>query len=325
MSRESEIQKVKEKVAARNSTPSKEKDSKLAKAQTIQRAVANVTVENAVQKVTTAGFEIQKSLSAVSSELMTKIEELTQIEEAIKLKKAEMEELHGKDLVAMELDAILTNYETKKAELETAINTSREEWSEEQKRHTLAIVERDANLLKSRTREEQEYAYNQAQKKQADSDAWDNMIKRRNNEETERMAQLSKSWSERENALKAREQELADLKAKVEAFPAQLEKEAEKRASIVSNVLKKDHGHEIELLKKDSASNTQLLTAQLANSEAINVRQQNEIVDLKAKLTEAYTKITEVAAKATEAASGQQALAAVQAQNRNGDVRPGKA
>jgi colicin import membrane protein len=319
-----EIGSVAGRVKAAGAVSQKERDARDAKNAGVLATVAQTTVEKAVTAVTTAGLSVQKSLAEVSAELQAKLVELSQVADAITIKKAELVELHDKEIVGAALDQLLVKYETQKADLNKNIAEARTLWDQEQRLHMQAIAERDAIDEKAHQRAEDAYSYTTAQRHKAVEDAWNEEQRRKHIAEEERATQLTKSWNDRELALKARETELADLKVKVDGFPVELKKAEDRTAAIVGNTMKKDHQHELELLKRDSASEKALLAAQVATATAAATAAATQITDLQAKLAEANNKITEIATKALDAASGRQALMEVTNMQRNEANGPAK-
>lgn len=314
-----EIGQVAGRVKAAGAVSQKERDTRTAKNMTVLNTVAQVTVEKAVTAVTAAGLSVQKSLAEVSAELQAKLVELSNVEEAIAIRTAELEELHGKEVVGAALDQLLVKFETQKADLNKQIVEARVLWEQEQRLHGQAVAERDANDAKSHQRNEDAYQYATTQKHKAVEDAWTDEQRRKHISEEERAAQLMKSWLDRETALKARETELVELKAKVDAFPADLKKAEDRTAAIVGSTMKKDHQHELALLQRDAASDKALLTAQVTTAQAQAVAAQATIADLQTKLAAAYDKNSEIASKALDAASGRQALLEVQNMAQRGE------
>jgi hypothetical protein len=305
-------------VRAAGAVSQKERDARAAKNAAVLTSVAEVTVEKAVTAVTAAGLSVQKSLAEVSAELQAKLLELAGLDDAISIREAELEDLHGKEVVAAALDQLLVKYETQKADLNKQITELRAAWEQEQRAHTQSVAERDADTTKYQQRAEDAYQYTTSQRHKAAEDAWTEEQRRKHIAEEERAAQLMKSWTDREAVLKTRENELVELKAKVDAFPVELKKAEDRTAAIVGNTMKKDHQHELELLKRDAASDKAMLTAQVATAQAQAAQAQVTIADLQAKLADAYAKNSEIATKALEAASGRQALLEVQSTMQRG-------
>jgi chromosome segregation ATPase len=308
---------VASKVKASASLSPKEKESRTARSRTAKEAVAGVTVETAVQRVTEVGLTIQRSLASLNEELVAKTQELELLKEGISALHEELEGLHGKDVLATSLDTLVAEHEAKKAQLAQETAEARNLWTEEDRTHSRMVQERNAETQKARTREEDEYRYKTTQQRKNEQDQFVEALRETRASEARRVEALERQWAEREASLKTREQELVDLKAKVEAFPKELDAEVKKQTAIVANVLNKDHKHETELLRRDMESRNQLLTQQVSATEADKLRLHKQIDDLNNKLAEATQKVTEVATKALEAASGQQALAQVMSLNQS--------
>ncbi len=94
------------------------------------------------------------------------------------------------------------------------------------------IKERDVDLKKGKERETEEYAYNLALSRKKDKDAYEaEKVVLKKTLKEEREAQ-EKKLGEREAAVATQEAETAELRAKAEAFPADLAKAVEQAKNV---------------------------------------------------------------------------------------------
>jgi colicin import membrane protein len=249
----------------------------------------------------TAGLDAQKSLAELSQALTQKTQELETLREAITVERADLEQLHGKEIVAASLDALLAQYDEKRRELEASIQQTRADWNREQLEHE-----------QEREREEEKYQYELKQSHRQQQDRFQESLRVEAVAERDRKEQLEKGWALREEGLRKAETELVSLREQVAAHPEVLRKAVEKEVAIVGNTLKKDHAHEVALLKNNFEAASSVLKGELAAQQRLAQQQAVQIAELTTKLEAAYTKVQETAAKALDATNGQAALQAVQ-------------
>lgn len=307
-----DLKGVQDRSRAKAAIPTKERDARATRSAQVKTAMAGFSIEKAVQGVTTASLGIQNSLGEVNKELMLRLAELDTVNQHINDLRQEIEELHGKDVVASSTEVLLAQHEEAKKQLQAEISELHLSWEAEQKKHAQEVAERIAETEKARKRDEDAYRYQFEQQRLADSNAWQDQKRSRAISEQDRQASLEKEWAVREESLRAKETEFSDLKARVEKFSEELKAEVARQTSIVGNALKKDHQHEVEILRKDAEAEKKLLTAQVANEQAESQRLRAQVADLTTKLAEANAKVTEIATKALESASGQRTLAEIQ-------------
>lgn len=146
-------------------------------------------------------------------------------------------------------------------------------------------------------------------------DALQAMIAENKRNESIRQQDLQRSWSEREAALAEREDELAQLRDKVDGFDALLEaKVAEAVAKAVRDT-EREHQHGLTMTQQRAASEVALLQQKLEAAEQ-DLRDVRGIVEAQRQEVIALRNDNkEVTKAALEAQSGQQALRAVQQQN----------
>jgi len=123
---------------------------------------------------------------------------------------------------------------------------------------------------------------------------------------------LQRSWADREVAIKNQEMEHAELRKQVGEFDARLKAEVAKAEAVVANSLKKEHAHQVELLKRDAESQGLLCTQKIAAQESVIQGLHAQIKDLQAQLAAARTDAKEVATQALQSASGRQVADALQ-------------
>ena len=84
----------------------------------VREAVADLTVEGAVQGITNLNLEISRSLAGLSDKLVREVNTLQSVREAITLEQAEIERLHKIDVATTALDILVKEYQEQKNALE---------------------------------------------------------------------------------------------------------------------------------------------------------------------------------------------------------------
>jgi chromosome segregation ATPase len=262
---------------------------------------SNLDLHKSLNSLTTAGVAIQGTLSKISEELITKHAELQAVDDAILLKKTEMENLHGVDQVLLTIDEANAQYrnlrDTQEREQEELRNVY--EYEAEQKEKTQA-----------RKREEEEYKLQQTRKLEADT--WAEKIRLRANEERDRHEKFEKDHAERESVLHSKEAAYNDAIAKISTFDVELKKESDKIVAIISNTLKKDFAHETAMtaVKHEAELSKIRFDNQRLVETANNMEKQ--VLELQSQLKSAHEAQTQLAKDAVSAAATQKNIADMQ-------------
>lgn len=274
----------------------------------VKQALKEITSEGLVQRITTIGLDVSKTLSELSSKLTAENNLLTTLREAAALEKRELEKLHKIDVCATALDQLIEEYEEKKSVLETESAARRSEWELEKDSRAQEQKEFEENLKKQRQREKEEFEYQKISERKKDQDACEEALRLQERKNKEKQETLDKNWQAREAALKAGEEELNRLRNEAAGFPERLKKEAEKAVADAVKALELRHQQETMVLQKDSEAEKRFGELKVKSLEDALARQSKEIETLGARLDEAKKQVQEIAVKAIEGASGANAL-----------------
>jgi colicin import membrane protein len=304
--------------------PSKEQEARQAHAKNVLTDVSSLTAESAVKKVTEAGLTINKTLAGINEQVMSLVEELKKLDEAIQLKTDELAELHGKDIAASAVDVLVAEYDRKKEELQAEMERLQKEIADTRTKFATDLAaERDA-LEVARKRAEEEYTYNTQLQRKKEQDAFAEQLRQQAATERDRKEKLEKDWATREEALKLREKELEDLRKQVADFPSVLKKETDTAAAIAGNRVKSEWEMKFTLAQKDAETSQRVSIMEIASLKETNAKQAQAIQALQTELAEAKRQVQAIAEKALESASGARALAEVQGVIANRDYTKGK-
>lgn len=270
-------------------------------AQAVLDSVKDISLNKVITEVTGLQVSVQNTLAGLSAALSAKIQQLDQMDTALALKATRLQELCGIENMAITLDEM----KAQKEEEERQATAQRQE-------RARGWVEEEAERHKMWKREQEDYEYDRAlRRKKWDDDFEAEVLTSKRNEST-RSEMLQKSWAERESALKAQEVEAADLRKQAGEFDARLKAEIAKAEAAVAGVLKREHAHAVELLKRDEESQGLLASQKVAAQEAAIQGLLAQIKDLQAQLASARSDAKDVATQALQSASGRQVAEALQ-------------
>lgn len=275
--------------------------------------IKNMTPEAVTQAVTAAQFDIQRTLSTISSLLVEKTSELQTVTEAIAAQTEELTRLHGIDVVQSAIDTLLAEHESKSALLAKEQFANIQSWQDSVALRNKQDNERQEERQKAWEREGADYSYRTQQQRRLEQDTWNQQLTQLQRAEKDRLIGLEKEWAAKTAELTGREKELTDLRTKVEAFPVQMDAEAKKQVAIVTNTLSRDHKHAIELLTQQATSAAAIAAAHTKQLEQTNAQLLAQLSESQTKLQTAYNSNTELSAKALDAAGGHQALTELRA------------
>lgn len=309
---EKEFSKITEEVAQeKESTSPKTEELFRHREMEIRNAVEEISVEGVVQKLSSLGLEISKSLTELSEKLVQEVERLTSARQAVSLETRELERLHKIDIAATALDQLIEDYTSQKQELEAEISSQRAAWAEEERERERQEKEHEENLKKQRQREMEEYEYKKSLERKKAQDRYEEEIRLQEKKNKEKQETLEKSWEQREASLKEKEQEWAHLKKEFEEFPIKLKKEIDKAVAEAVKLAEQRFEQQAVLLKKDSETEKRVAELQIKSLQDTVTRQSAEIATLHKQIDEAKRQVQDIAVKAIEGASGAKALAHV--------------
>ncbi len=291
-----------------SSGPKTEELSRIHETETRQ-AVEGVTVDHVVQKISSLGLEISKALAELSGKLVAEVERLSAIREAVTLETKELERLHKIDIAATAIDQLIADYRAQKDKLETEIVAQRALWEEETRQREASQKELEENLKKLRQREAEEYEYKKSLERKKAQDKYEEDARLLDKKNKEKQEALEKSWQQRESALKDKEAEWIRLTKEVEAYPANIKKEADAAATLAAQVTEQRLEQRITLLQKDAETERRLAELQIKSLQETASLQAAEIGNLQKQLEEAKSQVQDIAVRAIEGASGAKALA----------------
>jgi hypothetical protein len=307
-----ELQSVlREAAAERETADPRLEEAARARDKEVREVAAAVTVEAVVQDIAGLGLQVSKALGDLSARLVQQVGRLTTLREAASIEQRELDRLHKIDVVATSLGQILQDHAAKKQALEAEMAAARAAWETETAEREQAQREYDDGLKKQRQREAEDYEYRKALERKKAQDKYDEEQRLRDRQNREKQEALEKSWQEREAALKAREDELAQLRKEAETFPKRLAQEVDRAVAEAKRQADQQLEQRLLVVGKDAEADKRVAQLQVRTLEEAVARQAEQVAALQKQLDEAKQQVQEIAVKAIEGASGARALAHV--------------
>lgn len=230
------------------------------------------------------------------------------IRQSVILEAKELERLHKIDVAQTALDNLIEEYHAMKVDVESEIETTRENWEiETQAREEEEKEFKDA-LAKSRKKENEEFEYKRNLERKKAQDKFEEEVRLRDKENREKQESLEKSWEVREATLKASEAELAALRKNAEEFPARLQQETEKAVAEAVTRTEQRLAQELSFLKRDREADQKIAELKIKTLQETIEQQKLQIDALQKQIEEAKKQVQDIAVKAIEGASGAKAL-----------------
>lgn len=214
---------------------------------TSDAAIAKVkatTLEEALKRTSEAQASSSKVFAELQAALVSKYGELEAVEQALTTRRKELEELHGKDQMAMSID-----------ELETQLQAKKEATEQELIRLGKAADQAAEDLEEERAREQAEFDYNLSQKRKADEDVWQEKVRNRQRDEKIRVEEFERDLKRRQDEMKAKEEDYNKALTRFSTIDKEIETAAAKQTAIATATLRKEHEHSNQLaqMQHDSA------------------------------------------------------------------------
>ena len=308
------LQKVRE-----SSQPNRKAEKEAQEKRETVKAAQGYSNEKIIKSLADIKLEMAKSFEQLETLLSTEAKNLFTIQEAIEIENKRLEEIHEIRANADSLAALLLAQKEKKAEFEVDFNRKRqlldleiletkEQWKKETDIFEASFHETKSNAQKQWKREEEEYKYKISLERKKDSDAYAQQKADLERELAEQKNTFDKQFIEREQAIKQQENELQDLRLKVENFPIVLQKSIADAQKNAVEKIELNHKYQTELKAKEVEGKLKLYEQMIAQFETKILEKDNLITQLTEKANQAGAQVQDIAVKAIEGASSQRAF-----------------
>ena len=165
---------------------------------------------------------------------------------------------------------------------------------------------------KRRAREKEEYRYSFSREQQQAKDQFADQMAKAQKEWDERKAKLEADLAQRQQTIKSQEQEVIELRQRVEAFPKELD-------SVTARVIKETTARLLQeatareqLLKQEFEGQKNVQSTRIASLEQQVAEQAERLTKLLGQAEKAYAQVQEIAVRAIEGSASAKQLAHLQ-------------
>jgi chromosome segregation ATPase len=278
------------------------------------------TIEKTIAQLQAVQVGFSRAVSHLSEQLLTEANQLATLQEEIAERRSQLATLH--DLTEVDdttLDTLLATYDEQEktlgAELRDRTETLEQEfmalaqaWQKEQEEHARQLKDRNETARKSRDRDSQEYRYALQLERTLDTETYQQTCQAQELALAEALQAQQKIWEERESAIADQEKAHAEAKAKVEAFPDELEKNKKNGTDNGRNIGTYNAKVRADLRQKEIEGERRNYTLRIGALESTIHTQTQRIQALTAQVTAAQKQVQDLAVKAIEGASNRNEL-----------------
>ena len=297
------FEEVAESVRARDASPVRRAAAERHEKEVLE-STATASVEGVIRSIAELRLGVNGALDTLSSSLVDQAKRLQELEEAERLRKQRIAELSDVQVAADTLGDLVARHEREREEFEKERAAARSDWQAEKERFSRELAEERALQRKQWEREEEEYGYERKLKRSREEADYQAKRQAMIASFTDEKARAESELAAREQAVSTREGELAELKARVEAFPKELEAAVAREVARVRAEAEERARVEAALRGKDVEGAEKLLKLQLANLDKMVKEQAGRIDELQAEVKAANEKAQALALKVIEGASG---------------------
>ncbi|MEZ2228764.1 MAG: hypothetical protein ACBR50_21130 [Microcoleus sp.] len=268
-------------------------------------------------------FGFGGAVSELSEKLTSEASKLEELRRTVGEEVQQLQELHSLEDVAEDtLDNLIQQYEEsaktfteeisqQRETVEQELLSRRQAWEKEQQLQEVAVQERNDGDEKNRDRDEELYHYDLDLQRNLDVEEYEQRQQTLYKEIEEFKQEQEKQWAEREKSIAEREKLSAEVKAKVEAFPKELEANIKNGKEIGRNIGNYQAKIKSDLFAKDLEGQKQNYELQIQGMLQTIQNQESRIASLSKQLDSALKQVQDLAVKAIEGASNLNSFQAV--------------
>ncbi len=276
--------------------------------------------QDPVQRLHELRADIGGELLKLADKFENELDTFNKIQAAVKSRQQDLKTIYGVESAASDLAALIEAQNVKKAkfdehmaaqqaDFELEMNEIRAQWNVESTHREQALKEEAETIKKERQREKEEFEYifsrEKAQLKNKLKDEIEALEKEINQKRSafeEEYQKRSAELEARENTISAKDEELTTLRARVEAFPKELEDKIKSTVTSVSERLTTDFKKAEALAEAKHEGEKNVLLSKLESFEKMVVSYQAQIAELSRRHEQAYEKVQDIANRAVASA-----------------------
>ena len=270
--------------------------------ETVKRA-ANLDEGTISKNILELKLSLTKELDSLAQKMDTEYRKLVNLQNAISIESENIEDLYGIKQSADSLAALLLAQKQQTVTFEQEMLATKTTWEREKDAYDQQVKDYKARTKKEWAREEEEYDYKLNLERKKDTDQYEAKKQELETELIQKKAQFDKEFAEREEAIKAQEEELQYLKEQVSSFPEQLEKAVTTAQKETKEQIETHYKHQIEITTKEHESESKLNNQTIESLQAKIKEQEAFIKQLTNKADASTTQVQEIALKAIEGSS----------------------
>lgn len=287
--------------------------------ETVKHASGN-SIDRIIGEISDAKVKVMNELDDIGEKLTTEFKKFNETKKAVEIESKYLDDVYEIKTNADTLSALLlaqrekkslfeAEMDEKQAGFDAEMNQKRLQSKQEQESYEKSKRERIEADRKEREREVEEYNYNVALERKKDEDAYAAKKAQMEKELLQKKEGMTKDLDEREAVISAKEKEYAELKAKVEQFPLQMESATKQAEKAVTEKIELNYKHEVELTQREIEGERKL-NKQIIQSLENKIKEQADLIrQLTEKADAAGKQVQMIAVKAIEGASTQRAIA----------------
>ena len=288
-------------IAAQEIESPEEEAVTIEKTQTVQKAI-KVHPTDIVNTISDLRKNINTSLQQLENQIVERREQLSTIQSAINIEENKLKERYGIMAEAATLDTIIKAQTDTKVSFDKDMQETREAWKKEQSSHDESIKTRNAQEQLRRNREKEEYEYAQKMIKERDKNEFEYRKQEQKRELALQRNEHLKAMAEKEDAIKAQEEEIAELKARAESFDEVVKQKVEEAVKEATDRAGKSYSFEKRHIEAENKARVEVLETKLESALVAIESLTEEKTILMEKLESSTEKVQSIAAEAVKGA-----------------------
>ena len=272
------------------------------------------TVHEVLQGLSALRAGFGSAISALSAQLTAEATKLAELQRGIAAQTNELKELHGLEVTEQTLDELLQKYTEESERFDADMHQQRQAfgqemaeqravWHKEQEAQARFLKERDASLQRAREREAAEYAYERERTRKQETENYEQQQKKLS-EALDNSSRVNSATGRRvKKPLADQEKRFAEYKAKVEAFPAELDAAVQRAAAEGRKLVEAEAKIQADLQAQEIAGEKRIAELRLKALRDTIDKQAVQIDNLSKQLNAVLQQAQDLAVKALEGAS----------------------
>lgn len=320
-SSKSQLMQAFEKIVQERKSPNarvetKEQEAQREQNQQVLAKVSGYSRDRLVTGLATLQLDLGETIEQLTEKLSTETDKLKDINQAIGVKKEQLQDLKNIRIVADALYLLTQEHNAKVNTFEAQITSQEEElqkqqdsvrklWSKEQQDYESALGEKREQINRDRQRQETDRQYELERVRQIDSDDYEERKRQLEHELHQRQQHLEKDWQQRQKVLSAQEAEYTEFCQKIASYEDELKQAYTKAKEEAIQDANREGKVKSDLLEKEWTGIQQGYELQVQSLEKTIERQTEEITALSEQLQAAVNQAKELAMRAFSSSSNQ--------------------